>query len=545
MSSDASSQPPTLHSHTEIEKKTEKGDVEIANIEEIGFGESVYDDARLADYYKPISSYEGYHRFDPTAVWTAAEEKVLLRKIDWRIMAWCCIMFIALQLDRGNISNALTDDFLTDLGLTTNDYNTGQTIFYICFLLMELPSQLVSKKLGPDNWIPIQMTLWSVVAMCQSRLTGRSSFFATRALLGALEGGFIPDIVLYLSYFYKGDELPVRLSFFWVSLTSTTIIGSFLAYGILHLRGVNGWSGWRYLFLIEGAITLIIGVVSFFYLPPSPTQTKGWLRGKDGWFSEREEIIMVNRVLRDDPSKGDMNNRQAVGPRDLWKSLCDYDNWGLYLIGLLAYIPSSPPSVYLTLTLKSLGFGTFNSNLLTIPSQVLFILNNLGLSYFSRWTGERSLTSMIAVVWVLPFLIALEVLPGDVNPWVKWAIVTLLVAYPYCHPILVGWNSINSNTVRTRTVSAAVYNMMVQLGNLISSNIYRTNDGPLYRTGNKVLIGICVFDIFLFLGVKAYYIWRNKSKAKIWDAMTPDEKANYLATTTDSGNKRLDFRFHH
>jgi hypothetical protein len=103
MSSDASSQPPTLHSHTEIEKKTEKGDVEIANIEEIGFGESVYDDARFADYYKPISSYEGYHRFDPTAVWTAAEEKVLLRKIDWRIMAWCCIMFIALQLDRGNI----------------------------------------------------------------------------------------------------------------------------------------------------------------------------------------------------------------------------------------------------------------------------------------------------------------------------------------------------------------------------------------------------------------------------------------------------------
>lgn len=84
---------------------------------------------------------------------------------------------------------------------------------------------------------------------------------------------------------------------------------------------------------------------------------------------------MVNRVLRDDPSKGDMNNRQAVGLRDLWRSLCDYDNWGLYIIGLLAYVPATPPAVYLTLTLKSLGFGTFNSNLLTIPSQVLFIIN--------------------------------------------------------------------------------------------------------------------------------------------------------------------------
>jgi hypothetical protein len=180
--------------------------------------------------------------------------------------------------------------------------------------------------------------------------------------------------VLYLSYFYKGDELPIRLSYFWVSLTSTTVIGSFLAYGLLHLRGVNGWAGWRYLFLIEGVLTLIVGILSFFYLPPSPTQTKGFLRGK-GWFSEREEIIMVNRVLRDDPSKGDMNNRTAVGLRDLWRSLCDYDNWGLYLIGLVSYIPMAPPAGYLTLTLKNLGFGTFNSNLLTIPGSVLFMVN--------------------------------------------------------------------------------------------------------------------------------------------------------------------------
>jgi hypothetical protein len=84
---------------------------------------------------------------------------------------------------------------------------------------------------------------------------------------------------------------------------------------------------------------------------------------------------MVNRVLRDDPSKGDMNNRTAVGPRDLWRSLCDYDNWGLYIIGLLSYVPATPPAVYLTLTLKNLGFGTFNSNLLTIPSSILFIIN--------------------------------------------------------------------------------------------------------------------------------------------------------------------------
>lgn len=154
-------------------------------------------------------------------------------------------MFFALQLDRGNISQALSDNMLEDLGLTTNEYNTGQTIFFLTFLFAELPSQLISKKLGPDNWIPIQMVSWSLVASMQAFLSGRSSFWACRALLGLIEGGFIPDNILYLSYFYTGLELPTRLSFFWVAYQSTSIVSAFMAFGILHMRGINGLAGWR------------------------------------------------------------------------------------------------------------------------------------------------------------------------------------------------------------------------------------------------------------------------------------------------------------
>ena len=106
----------------------------------------------LQKYYAPIDSYEGKHRYDPKARWTPEEERNLVRRLDWRICSWCCLMFFALQLDRGNIVQALSDNMLDDLGLTTNDYNTGQTIFFLTFLTAELPSQLVSKKLGPDNW---------------------------------------------------------------------------------------------------------------------------------------------------------------------------------------------------------------------------------------------------------------------------------------------------------------------------------------------------------------------------------------------------------
>lgn len=172
-------------------------------------------------------------------------------------------MFFSLQLDRTNITQALSDNMLKDLGLNTDDYNNGMTIFYCAFLLAELPSQLVSKKIGPDNWIPVQMLLWSCVASSQSHITGRTTFFVTRALLGLLEGGFIPDVVLYLSYFYKNNELPNRLAYFWTSLISTNVISAFLAYGILHLRGRNGFEGWRWLFAIEGALTALIGIISW------------------------------------------------------------------------------------------------------------------------------------------------------------------------------------------------------------------------------------------------------------------------------------------
>lgn len=449
--------------------------------------------------------------------------------------------------------------------MTTDDYNNGQTIFYCSFLFAEMPSQFIGKKLGPDVWIPIQMAAWSTVAASQARLTGRTSFYITRMLLGLLEGGFIPDMVLYLSYFYKNRELPARLAWFWTAYVATQIIASFLAFGILHLRGKGGLhDGWRYLFAIEGAFTSLIAIASWLYLPPSPTQTKrhGWkglLRGKDGWFTEREEVIMVTRILRDDPGKATMHNRQAVTPRLIWESLSDYDLWPMYvpkpiillgpntvpsyLIGITWGIPMTPPQSYLTLTLKSLGFTTFQTNLLTIPSSVLFILQLQFWTWLSEVLNQRLLIVVVSQIWVLPLLIALEVLPIHFAnaDWVRYAISTLIVGYPYIHAILVAQTSRNAATVRSRTIGSSLYNMAVQLGNIISTQIYRTKDAPRYYTGNKVLLAFVAYNIVLILGSKVYYEWRNAKRDKIWKSMTREQRLDYLATTKDKGNKRYVF----
>ena len=219
--------------------------------------------------------------------------------------------------------------------------------------------------------------------------------------------------------------------------------------------------------------------------------------------------------------------------------------WPLYIIGLVAYIPPSPPGTYLSYILRQLGFSVFQANLLAIPSQFLFAFHLLILTWVSQRWKERSIISSLSNIWIFPWLVALVVLPADASPWTRYALLTGLLSYPYCHAILVGWNAKNSNAVRTRAVSAALYNMFVQSGNIIASNIYRDDDQPLYKRGNTILLGITSFNIILFYLVKAFYIWRNKVRERKWNALSKGQQEDYSLNSTDEGMKRLDFKFVH
>jgi hypothetical protein len=152
---------------------------------------------------------------------------------------------------------------------------------------------------------------------------------------------------------------------------------------------------------------------------------------------------------------------------------------------------------------------------------------------------------MVSQIWAFPLLIALEVLPVSASHWSRWTLSTLLVGHPYVHAILVAITSRNAGAVRTRTVASALYNMCVQASSIISQNIYRDDDKPYYRRGNKVLIAICAWNFVVFIGAKLYYVNVNKKRESVWESMNKEEKETYLETTKDQGNKRLDFRFAH
>ncbi|KAH8893657.1 MFS general substrate transporter [Thozetella sp. PMI_491] len=507
---------------------------------------SVFDDPDTSEQYYPKPEWENYKRFDPMFRWTWGEEYSTVRKLDKRIFVLTCVIFVALELDRANLSRALTDNFLQDLNLTTNDYNYGNSIFKLAFMCSEIPAQLICKWIGPDRWVPGQIVLWSIVASCQFWLNGRTSFLICRGLLGVLQAGFIPQIVLFLSYFYKHHELSLRLGFFYTSFSFADIASSLIAYGVLHMRGVLGLAGWRWLFLIEGLMTLALGFFCFLAMPPGPCHTASWFRGREGWFTEKEEKIVVNRVIREDPSKSTMHMREALTPKLFWQSLKDYDLWPIYILGLVFWIPAAPPLQYLTLSLRNLGFDTFEANLLIIPYTVVHIFTMLGLTYLAEMRRELTLTAMCSQLWVLPFMIYLNVADiATINRWVLWTVTTLMVGFPSATPIQQGWSSRNSNAVRARTVSAACYNTFVQAGGLISSNMYRADDAPFYKRGNRQLLAILCTNICLYLLTKIYYVSRNRQKERVWTAMTEDERMDYILHTTDEGNKRLDFRFAH
>ncbi|CZS97744.1 related to nicotinamide mononucleotide permease [Rhynchosporium agropyri] len=499
----------------------------------------------IAEALPPHESYEGKHRWDPSATWTAQEEKIAVRKTDIYLLSWLCLMFFGLQLDRGNLSNALADNLLKDLKLTSDDYNNGTTIQLLAFLTAEFPVQFLTKRYGFRRVLPILMMMWSTVSWGQAWMHDRTSFYITRALIGACEGGFIPGTILFATYFYTSRELSIRLAAFWSTLNIARVISALLAAGILTMRGVENKPGWFWLFLIEGLLTFVIGVISYFYLPASPTWTTSLLVRKP-WYTEREEIIMTNRILRDDPAKGITALKEPATWQDIKSAWSDSSMWGLYFIGLVAYIAASPVQGYLTLTIKRLGFTTLAANMLTVPSAVLQIFTMLILAFSSDYFQERTLHCIFGEFWILPLLTAALSLPDGGNEWGRYSLITLISGYPYFHPIVSSWISENTFDVKKRAITAATYNVIVQVGSLISSQIYRKTDAPYYKTGNTVLISFCALSLVTFAAQRQWLILLNKRKEKVWETMSADERFTYqndIEARENDGNKRLDFRF--
>ncbi|HBY28515.1 MAG TPA: MFS transporter [Bradyrhizobium sp.] len=210
----------------------------------------------------------------------------VLRKISLRIVPFIMLLYFVAFIDRVNIGFAsLTMN--KDIGLSPTVYGFGAGIFFWGYFLFEVPSNIILHKVGARIWIARVMITWGIVSAAMALVQGATSFYVLRFLLGAAEAGFFPGIILYLTYWYPAEYRARFLAAFAIAVPVSTAIGAPISGLLLGLDGVMGLKGWQWLFIIEGVPSVLLGIVTWFYLTDRPekadwlsAEQKAWLKGK-------------------------------------------------------------------------------------------------------------------------------------------------------------------------------------------------------------------------------------------------------------------------
>lgn len=284
-------------------------------------------------------------------------KRVVLRKVAWRLLPFIFALYVVNILDRINVGFARLQ-MLDDLGMGERAYALGAGIFYIGYLIFEIPSNLILSRVGARRWIGRILISWGLISMAMMACRGPWSFYLLRISLGFAEAGFFPGIILYLTYWFPARERAKAVSLFMTGSPLTAIVGGPLSGGILqYLDHVGRLRGWQWLFLLEGIPAVVLGVAAMYYLTDRPE--------KAHWLSEEERTWLSAQVGHEETYRQERHGltlRQAAIDRRVWILTLVYfavagasNSLGFYLpkfmqlgfpelaefrIGLLVMIPS-------------------------------------------------------------------------------------------------------------------------------------------------------------------------------------------------------------
>src|SRR6516162_738662 len=212
------------------------------------------------------------------------------RKVFRRIIWFLFILLVVSFMDRINIAfAALTMN--KDLGLNAAAYGMSLTVFYIAYTLFEIPSNLILAKVGARLWIARIMITWGLASAATMFAVGMWSLYGLRALVGVAEAGFLPGILLYLTYWFPRSCRARANALFIMGIPATIAIASTISGFILQMDGFLGLAGWQWLFLLEGLPAVVFGIICLFYLDDSPTGAK--------WLSDDEKQEIAAQLERD------------------------------------------------------------------------------------------------------------------------------------------------------------------------------------------------------------------------------------------------------
>ncbi|KAJ7075362.1 MFS general substrate transporter [Mycena crocata] len=487
------------------------------------------------------------HLYVKDLEYTVEEESQVIRILDTRLFPWILLTTFVLNMDRTNHSNAISDNLPADLGFTINTVNTGTILYSIVFstfLLVcplstfrnQVPMTVLSsgavmaKIVGPARWIPVLMFLWGLVTLAHALIKDKAGYLTVRVFIAVTEGGVIPATLIYLGGFYKSTELSTRLGWFWGIQAIASAVSGLMASGLLQLRGRSGLEGWKWLFLVDGIITVFVSVVIWFYLPRNVASTQGGLRGFKPWFTPRQVQIAVTRVIKDDQSKREYEKR--VTRADFKDAATDIGLWGHLL--LVQHLPT---------VIKSFRFNVFVSNALTAPPYVLQCIIMIIVIRHSDQVRERGFHGAFGSAWQLVGWIILRAMPNSASRGVKYFGAVIVASWPYNHPLNIGWMSENTGSVGKRTVASGAVIFAANIYGVWASQIYQADDAPYFKRGNSINIAFAGFATILWVVQKYYYRSLNRGKERKYAALSEEEKREEDDQAEAKGNRSLRFRY--
>jgi MFS family permease len=218
----------------------------------------------------------------------AALEKSTMRQVTLRIVPFLMLCYFIAFVDRVNAGFAALQ-MNKDVGLTNAIFGLGGGIFFVSYFLFEVPSNLALEKVGARLWIARIMISWGIISGCMALVAGPTSFLALRFLLGAAEAGFFPGVILYLTYWFPAEYRARIVAVFMVAIPASSFLGSPISASLLGMEGVLGLHGWQWMFILEAAPAVILGVVTLFVLQDAPAQAKWLTREQRTWLAQRLE----------------------------------------------------------------------------------------------------------------------------------------------------------------------------------------------------------------------------------------------------------------
>ncbi|KAF1959948.1 permease of the major facilitator superfamily [Byssothecium circinans] len=427
--------------------------------------------------------------------------KKLRKRIDIRIMPMVILVYLMNYIDRNNYAAARLQGLEEDLGLTGDQYQVGLSILFVGYILMQVPSNILLSYVGRPSWYLGGFTIaWGLVSAVTSQVKSYGGIVACRFILGIVEAPFFAGVLFYLSKWYTKEELAKRNAIFYSGSLVSGAFGNLIAAGILDgLAGERGMSAWQWLYIIEGVITIAVGIAVVLILPDFP----------DNWTALSEpERRVANRRLAIDAAEADLDEAGGMSQiRGMKLAFLDPKTYMLALAYMGITGAAGFQNFFPTLT-KTLGYSKTISLLLVAPPYVFMVFYSFAHCYASDYLGNRFwflvYPAFVSIVGFIVFMTTDSFGPR----YFSFFLMNFVFAQ---NGTIYAW--ISNAIPRPPAKRAAALAFINSIGNSASiwtPFTYFPSSGPHYRPALGVCIGLEVLALVCFVGMRWYLQRQNR-----------------------------------